>query len=86
MLSRAVLLGIFVGATLMTAFRNLDRKILDRALAFYVLSIPFARESRPLRRRSYSQTIGWQWLYWQGAIVAPVDRRALLVRRETDGG
>jgi DHA2 family multidrug resistance protein len=69
---RAVLLGIFVGATLMTAFRNLDRKYWILALAFYVVRIPFAQNLGLYTAGSYSQTIGWQWLYWQGAIVAPV--------------
>jgi len=69
---RAVLLGIFVGATLMTAFRNLDRKYWIFALAFYVVRIPFAQNLGLYTAGSYSQTIGWQWLYWQGAIVAPV--------------
>jgi DHA2 family multidrug resistance protein len=69
---RAALLGLFVGATLMTAFRNLDRKFWIFALAFYVLRIPFAQNLGLYTAGSYSQTIGWQWLYWQGAIVAPV--------------
>ncbi|EJC80213.1 arabinose efflux permease family protein [Rhizobium leguminosarum bv. trifolii WSM2297] len=69
---RAILLGLFVGATLMTAFRNLDRKFWIFALAFYVLRIPFAQNLGLYTAGSYSQTIGWQWLYWQGAIVAPV--------------
>ncbi|CDM62628.1 MULTISPECIES: MFS transporter [Rhizobium] len=69
---RAVLLGLFVGATLMTAFRNLDRKYWIFALAFYVLRIPFAQNLGLYTAGSYTQTIGWQWLYWQGAIVAPV--------------
>ena len=70
--ARAVLLGIFVGATLMTAFRNLDRRYWIFALAFYVVRIPFAQNLGLYTAGSYSQTIGWQWLYWQGAIVAPV--------------
>lgn len=69
---RAVMLGIFVGATLMTAFRNLDRKYWILALAFYVVRIPFAQNLGLYTAGSYAQTIGWQWLYWQGAIVAPV--------------
>ncbi|KAA0697228.1 MFS transporter [Neorhizobium sp. P12A] len=69
---RAALLGLFVGATLMTAFRNLDRRFWIFALAFYVLRIPFAQNLGLYTAGSYSQTIGWQWLYWQGAIVAPV--------------
>jgi DHA2 family multidrug resistance protein len=69
---RATVLGIFVGATLLIAFRNLDRKYWIFALSFYVLRIPFAQNLGLYTAGSYTQTIGWQWLYWQGAIVAPV--------------
>jgi DHA2 family multidrug resistance protein len=69
---RALMLGVFVGATLMTAFRNLDRKYWIVALAFYVVRIPFAQNLGLYTAGSYSQTIGWQWLYWQDALVAPV--------------
>ncbi|MBB6305481.1 MFS transporter [Rhizobium leucaenae] len=69
---RAILLGLFVGATLMTAFRHLDRKFWIFALAFYVLRIPLTQNLGLYTAGSYSQTIGWQWLYWQGAMVAPV--------------
>jgi DHA2 family multidrug resistance protein len=69
---RAAMLGVFVGATLMTAFRNLDRKYWIVALAFYVVRIPFAQNLGLYTAGSYSQTIGWQWLYWQDALVAPV--------------
>lgn len=69
---RAMVLGIFVGATLLVAFRNLDRKYWIFALSFYVLRIPFAQNLGLYAAGSYTQTIGWQWLYWQGAVVAPV--------------
>ncbi|WP_281408124.1 MFS transporter [Rhizobium sp. P32RR-XVIII] len=69
---RAMVLGIFVGATLLVAFRNLDRKYWIFALSFYVLRIPFAQNLGLYTAGSYTQTIGWQWLYWQGAIIAPV--------------
>jgi len=67
---RAAFLGMFVGATLLTAFRNLDRKYWILALSFYVLRIPFAQNLGLYTAGSYSQTIGWQWLYWQSAIVS----------------
>jgi DHA2 family multidrug resistance protein len=69
---RSAMLGMFVGATLMTAFRNLDRKYWILALAVYVIRIPFAQNIGIYTAGIYSQTIGWQWMYWQGAIVAPV--------------
>ncbi|MRG57764.1 MFS transporter [Phyllobacterium sp. SYP-B3895] len=69
--ARAVLLGIFVGATLLTAFRNLDSRYWIVALAFYVMRVPFSQNLGVYTAGSYSQTIGWQWLYWQGAIIAP---------------
>jgi DHA2 family multidrug resistance protein len=69
---RSAMLGMFVGATLMTAFRNLDRKYWIIALAFYVIRIPFAQNLGLYTAGSYAQGIGWQWLYWQGAIVAPM--------------
>lgn len=68
---RAIFLGMFVGATLLTAFRNLDRRYWIIALSFYVLRIPFAQNLGLYTAGSYSQTIGWQWLYWQGAVVSP---------------
>lgn len=69
---RSAMLGVFVGATLMTAFRNLDRKYWIVALAFYVIRIPFAQNLGLYTAGNYAQSIGWQWLYWQGAIVAPM--------------
>lgn len=69
---RAVVLGMFVGATLMIAFKNLDRRYWIFALAFYVLRIPFAQNLGLYTAGSYTQTIGWQWLYWQGALIAPM--------------
>jgi DHA2 family multidrug resistance protein len=68
---RATMLGVFVGATIMTAFRNLDRKYWIVALAFYVVRVPFAQNLGLYTAGSFSQTIGWQWLYWQDALVAP---------------
>ncbi|TCL73826.1 hypothetical protein [Rhizobium sp. BK251] len=55
---RAMLLGMFVGATLLTAFRNLDRKYWIFALAFYVLRIPFAQNLGLYTAGSYTQTLG----------------------------
>lgn len=69
--ARAVLLGIFVPATLMTAFRNLDSKYWIVALAFYVARIPISQNLGIYTAGSYAQTIGWRWLYWQDAFIAP---------------
>jgi DHA2 family multidrug resistance protein len=69
---RAAMMGMFVGATMMTAFRNLDRRYWIVALAFYVIRIPFSQNLGLYTAGSYAQSIGWQWIYWQGAIVAPI--------------
>ncbi len=81
---RAIMLGVFVGATIMTAFRNLDRKYWIVALAFYVVRVPFAQNLGLYTAGSYSQTIGWQWLYWQGCNCRPGDRFARMVRCQID--
>ncbi|MBB3452769.1 DHA2 family multidrug resistance protein [Rhizobium sp. BK313] len=70
--ARAVLLGIFVPATLMTAFRNLDSEYWIVALASYVARIPIAQNLGVYTAGSYTQTIGWHWLYWQDAFIAPM--------------
>jgi DHA2 family multidrug resistance protein len=70
--AKAVLLGIFVPATLMTAFRNLDSKYWIVALAFYVARIPISQNLGVYTAGSYAQTIGWQWIYWQDAVIAPM--------------
>ncbi len=69
---RGVIMGMFVGGALMLAFRSLDRRLWIVALSFYVVRIPVAQNLGVYAAGSYTQTIGWQWLYWEGAVVAPV--------------
>jgi DHA2 family multidrug resistance protein len=69
---RGMLLGTFVPATLMIVFRNLPIRWWLPAIAIYSIRVGFALDSGTSLVGFYVDHWGWQWLYWQGVVIAPL--------------
>jgi DHA2 family multidrug resistance protein len=67
-----MLLGTFVPATLMIVFRNLPIRWWLPAIALYSIRVGFALDTSSSFVGFYVEHMGWQWLYWQGAAIAPL--------------
>ncbi len=67
-----LLLGTFVPATLMIIFRNLPIAWWLPAIAVYSIRVGFALDTSSSAVGFYVEHLGWQWLYWQGAVIAPL--------------
>ena len=70
--AHGLLLGTFVPATLMIIFRNLPIKWWVPAIALYSIRVGFALDTGNSLVGFYVEHLGWQWLYWQGVVVAPL--------------
>ncbi|UGY18765.1 MFS transporter [Bradyrhizobium septentrionale] len=70
--AHGMLLGTFVPATLMIILRNLPIRWWLPAIAMYSIRVGFALDSSSSLVGYYVEHLGWQWLYWQGAVVAPL--------------
>jgi MFS transporter, DHA2 family, multidrug resistance protein len=67
-----LLLGTFVPATLMIILRNLPIRWWVPAISLYSIRVGFALDTSSSAVGFYVEHLGWQWLYWQGAIIAPL--------------
>jgi len=67
-----ILLGTFVPATLMIILRNLPIRWWLPAIAIYAIRVGFALDTITVVVGFYVDHPGWQWLYWQGAVIAPL--------------
>ena len=67
-----MLLGTFVPATLMIVFRNLPIRWWLPAIAIYSIRVGFALDSGTSLVGLYVDHWGWQWLYWQSVVIAPL--------------
>ena len=67
-----MLLGTFVPATLMIIFRNLPTAWWLPAIAIYSIRVGFALDTGTTLVGFYVDHLGWPWLYWQGAVIAPL--------------
>src|SRR5260370_17272678 len=67
-----MLLGPFVPATLMIVSRNLPVRWGFPASAIYSSRVGFALDTGPSLVGFYVDHWGWQWLYWQGVVIAPL--------------
>jgi len=67
-----MLLGTFVPATLMIIFRNLPIRWWLPAISIYAIRVGFALDSSTSLVGFYVDHLGWQWIYWQGAVIAPL--------------
>jgi DHA2 family multidrug resistance protein len=71
-IAHGMLLGTFVPATLMIVLRNLPMRWWLPAIALYSIRVGFALDTSSSLVGFYVDHWGWQWLYWQGALVAPL--------------
>jgi DHA2 family multidrug resistance protein len=67
-----MLLGTFVPATLMIILRNLPIRWWLPAISIYAIRVGFAFDSSSSAVGFYVEHLGWSWLYWQSALIAPV--------------
>ncbi|HMM92583.1 MFS transporter [Bradyrhizobium sp.] len=67
-----MLLGTFVPATLMIVFRNLPIQWWLPAIAIYSIRVGFALDTSTSLVGFYVDHWGWHWIYWQGAVIAPL--------------
>jgi MFS transporter, DHA2 family, multidrug resistance protein len=67
-----MLLGTFVPATLMIVLRNLPLRWWLPAIAIYSIRVGFALDTSSSLVGFYVEHLGWQWLYWQGVVIAPL--------------
>ena len=67
-----MLLGTFVPATLMIILRNLPIRWWLPAISIYAIRAGFAFDSSSSLVGFYVDHLGWQWLYWQGVVIAPL--------------
>ena len=70
--AHGLLLGTFVPATLMIVFRNLPIRWWLPAIALYSIRVGFALDTSSSLVGFYVDHLGWQWLYWQGVVIAPL--------------
>jgi MFS transporter, DHA2 family, multidrug resistance protein len=71
-IAHGLLLGTFVPATLMIIFRNLPMQWWLPAIALYSIRVGFALDTGNSLVGFYVEHWGWQWLYWQGVVIAPL--------------
>ncbi|QUS38071.1 MFS transporter [Tardiphaga alba] len=67
-----LLLGTFVPATLLIIFRNLPMKWWLPAIAIYAIRVGFTLNAGVSLTGFYIEHLGWEWIYWQDAIIAPL--------------
>jgi DHA2 family multidrug resistance protein len=76
-----LLIGAFVPATLLIIFRTLPTRWWLPGIALYAIRVGFAVDTSSSLVGFYVEHWGWAWLYWQGAVFAPL--MALMVRLGT---
>jgi DHA2 family multidrug resistance protein len=67
-----LLLGTFVPATLLIIFRCLPMKWWLPAIALYGVRVGFTLNTGISLVGFYVSDLGWQWLFWQDVLVAPL--------------
>jgi DHA2 family multidrug resistance protein len=67
-----LLLGTFVPATLMIVFRNLPMGWWLPAISLYSIRVGFAFDISSSAVGFFVEHLGWQWIYWQGVVIAPL--------------
>ncbi|AQZ52229.1 MFS transporter [Martelella mediterranea] len=69
---RGLLLGVLIPATIMVIFRNLDRKYWLIGIGIYALRVPLSQNLGFVLVGIYGDDFGWQWIYWQDVVIAPL--------------
>ena len=67
-----MLLGAFVPATLMIILRNLPIRWWLPAISIYAIRVGFSLDTSSSLVGFYVDHLGWQWIYWQSVLVAPL--------------
>src|SRR4029078_12692706 len=67
-----MLLGTLVPDTLMLILRNLPIKWWVPAISIYSIRVGFALDTSSSVVGFYVEYLGWQWIYWQSALIAPL--------------
>jgi len=70
--ARAVMLGIFIPATVMITFRNLPPRYWIVGLAIYSMRLPLSQNIGIFLVGLYTEKFGLQWLYWQDVFLTPM--------------
>ncbi|WGD29793.1 MFS transporter [Ancylobacter sp. WKF20] len=78
---RGLLLGVFIPATIMIIFRRLPISWWVPAIAIYCFRLAFSQSVGVALVGFYVEHLGWQWVYWQDVILAPLI--GLLIRAGT---
>ena len=68
----SMLVGVFVPTTIMVAFKNLPVSWWLPVVGLYAIRVGFAINLGPSAVGFFVQRLGWQWLYWQGVVIAPL--------------
>jgi MFS transporter, DHA2 family, multidrug resistance protein len=71
-ITHGLLLGTFVPATLMIIFRNLPIRWWLPAISIYGIRVGFALDTGTSLVGFYVDHLGWQWIYWQDVLIAPL--------------
>jgi MFS transporter, DHA2 family, multidrug resistance protein len=71
-IAHGLLLGTFVPATLMIIVRNLPIRWWLPAIAIYSIRVGFAFDTGTSMVGFYVDHWGWQWVYWQDVVLAPL--------------
>jgi DHA2 family multidrug resistance protein len=71
-LLRGMLLGILLPATIGIVIRYLPPRLWLLGIAIYVARLPITQSGGVGLEGFYAVHLGWQWLYWQDAIIAPL--------------
>jgi DHA2 family multidrug resistance protein len=71
-IAHGMLLGTFVPATLMIILRNLPIKWWLPAISIYSIRVGFALDTSTSLVGFYVDHLGWQWIYWQSVLIAPL--------------
>ena len=69
---RGLLLGVFVPASLIIIFRNSPMPWWLPTIATYAFRAAFTLNAGVALGGHYVKAIGWQWLYWQDVLKAPL--------------
>src|SRR5258708_26793074 len=69
---RGTVRGACVPGVLMIVLRNLPIRWWLAAIAIYSIRVGFALDSGTSLVGFYVDHWGWQWLYWQGVVIAPL--------------
>ena len=81
---RGLLLGAFVPTTLLVVFRTLPTKWWIPTIAIFSIRVGFSMNFGESLVGFFLDHAGWQWIYWQDAIIAPLMGLAIYLGTENE--